>query len=129
MQKRYARCGLALLAILFAAGCATGEPGEAVDTGDDAGETQIDMGTTTETDAGNGEVDAGTGEEDMGPPPVEPKPLQQTLSPTGGGDTIETGQHRMRLLIAPPTPVGTVETPKHKIKLGAGAAQHGQASE
>lgn len=59
-----------------------------------------------------------------------PTPTQQltpTQSPTGGGGTLVTAGHRVRLLLGAPQPVQDFTTSQHKIQLGAGPSQHGQA--
>jgi hypothetical protein len=100
-------------------GCASGEVGQtpAEDASNDTGDGP-DAGTDGQTDP-----DGGDTEEDTVEPPPEPVP---TLAPSGGGATVETNNHRIRLIVAPRGGAQTLETTNHRIRLGAGQAQHGQ---
>lgn len=59
--------------------------------------------------------------------PIPAQQLSLTQSPTGGGGTLVTTGHRVRLLLGAPQPVQDVTTSQHQIQLGAGPSQHGQA--
>lgn len=128
MQHKILRYIPALLvAVCFGttalSGCASGEVGTSPepDASDDSG-SMADAGSDgqAETDGGDAENDT---EDDTVEPPPEPVP---TLAPSAGGATVETPNHRIRLIVAPRGGAKTLETPNHRFRLGAGQAQHGQ---
>lgn len=100
-------------------GCAGGEIEEVPggDATDDA-RTMGDAGVDGETRTDGGDTD-----EDTVSPPSDPVPA---VAPSGGGATLETSNHRIRLIVAPRGGAQTLETSNHRIRLGAGQVQHGQ---
>jgi hypothetical protein len=124
MQYKPLRCLLGLLAAAcFSTTALTSCAGGEVDA---PPESDASGDTTVMADAGNdGEIqnDGGDTDDDTFVPPPEPVP---TLAPGGGGATVETSNHKIRLIVAPRGGAKTLETSNHRIHLGAGRAQHGQ---
>lgn len=66
---------------------------------------------------------------DVPPPDAEPPPLTPlttTLAPSAGGATLDTANHRVRLLVGPRGGARSFQTANHRISLGAGTTQHVQ---
>lgn len=106
-----------------AVGCAVGESDEAPTASTE------DTGSGTEPDAGpQGDPDVtdhGPDVEEEPPPAV----FTPTIAPSGGGATLETSNHQIRLLVGPRGSAETLETPGYRIRMGAGNVQHAQDSE
>lgn len=115
------RVALCATACALLAGCAQGSVEQnsqtpAVDMGEPPDAVDMDMSTAPDDPDMPGEVD-------MAP---APRRVQTVVSPTAGGGRVQTPKHRARIIVGPPTPAGRAKAGKYGIKLGAGAAQHGQ---
>jgi hypothetical protein len=94
-----------LFAVLSLAGCPEAQP------------------VTPPVDAGGNISDAGANTPDAA---VVVQRLQPSNAVTAGGGKGENGDYKVRLLIGGPTAVGTGQNNTNQVKIGAGAAQHGQ---
>ncbi len=74
-------------------------------------------------DAGNAANDGGSTQADSGPVVRRQQP---TNSLTAGGGKGENANYKVRVLIGGPTAVGDGDNTNNTVKIGAGAAQHGQ---
>ena len=85
---------------------------------DDAGE---DVSPDAEAEGGRDASDTGPDASDIGPLTANPG-----LTTSGGGGTVSSEGYRLRLIVSPPTPVGTTQSDSYRLFLGAGPAQHQQ---
>ena len=111
-SMRYVPLVFALLAFT---GCPDADP---ITPAPDAGPTGNgnDAGTNPTADAGETNPDGG----------VVVQRLQPSNAVTAGGGKGENANYKVRVLIGGPTAVGDGQNNTNKVKIGAGAAQHGQ---
>ena len=59
--------------------------------------------------------------DEMNPPPPPPPARRGGVMSTSGGGVIASTQHRMRVRIGAPQPMGTTSSSSHRITTGPGA--------
>ena len=103
------------LALIAFTGCPDAEPiTPPPDAGSGVGGN--DAGSNPNVDAGGTNPDGG----------AVVQRLQPSNAVTAGGGKGENTNYKVRLLIGGPTAVGEGQNNTNKVKIGAGAAQHGQ---
>ena len=119
-RKKWIRLMKTTAPVVVILGCtaSTSDTGtDPVDTGPDAGP---DSGPEAGTDSG---PDAAPDAE------TTPDPITTTAGVTGGGGRMSSNGFNARISIGSPVPVGSAQSPNHRVQIGTGHSQNGSARE